>query len=375
MHPRPVRQPVPQPAAWEKSLDSVLNPGGSVISGTTPLAIELALAGGPGQPRWGKTAGHTPLRLIARLVRPGKSGGWVGGELSWGRLDMLRYCGDHREEQVRLLRELYVLYQARAGRAGYHGYSYGDDRSIELSAVGSRQLWTLLDEAAAAGLRLVYPGRRGERAGYGYAEFCLDVSRGAAGGLHIVPVIRAAGGEPAVAVAFIGAEAHGGVCVDPAAAAGGDPGSWRFWLARLVRPVPPALQKMALGGDSLQVPAAEELRFRDRYYPRLRQAAAVVSSDGAFTPPVIAGPELVLRARYGTGHELEVSWEWAYRVGDSPPRTPLESKPDRTTGTGIWPPSGRCWTVSACRWTATACSGRTAAGPARHPAPWPRAPA
>jgi hypothetical protein len=110
-----------------------------VISGTTPLAIELALAGGPGQPRWGKTAGHAPLRLIARPVRPGKNGGWVGGDLSWGRLDALRYSGDYREEQVRLLRELYVLYQARGGRGGYYGYSYGDDRSIELSAVGSRR--------------------------------------------------------------------------------------------------------------------------------------------------------------------------------------------------------------------------------------------
>ena len=78
---------------------------------------------------------------------------------------MLRYSGDYREEQVRLLRDLYVLYQARAGRGGYYGYPYGDDRSIEFSAVGSRQLWPLLDDAAAAGLRLVYPGRRGELAG------------------------------------------------------------------------------------------------------------------------------------------------------------------------------------------------------------------
>ena len=150
------------------------------------------------------------------------------------------------------------------------------------------------------------------------------MTRGAAGGLQIVPVIRADGGEPAVPVAFIGTEAHGAVCVDPAEAAGGEPGSWRFWLARLVRPVPPALQKMALGGESLQVPAAEELRFRDRYYPRLRHTAAVISSDGSFTPPAISGPDLVLRARYSGGHELEVSWEWAYRVGDSPLHAPLE---------------------------------------------------
>jgi superfamily II DNA or RNA helicase len=324
--PGPARQTGPQPAAWEKSLDSVLSPGGSVISGTTPLAIELALAGRQGQARAGQTAGHAPLRLIARLVRPGKNGGWAGGELSWGRLDMLRYSGDHREEQVRLLRELYVLYQARAGRNGYYGYPYGDDRSIELSAVGSRQLWPLLDEAAAAGLRLVYPGKRGALPGYGDAEFCLDVTRGAAGGLHMVPVIRADGGEPAVPVAFIGAEGHGAVCVDPAEAAGREPGSWPFRLARLVRPVPPPLQQMALGGESLQVPAAEEIRFRDRYYLRLRHAAAVISSDGSFTPPEISGPDLVLRASYYGGHELEVSWEWAYRVGDSPLRAPLAAQ-------------------------------------------------
>ena len=106
----------PQPSAWEKSLDPPLSPGGSARSGMTPLAIELALAGGPGQARSGRTAGHPPLRLIARLVRPGKNGGWVGGDLNWGRLDMLRYSGCYREEQVRLLGELYVLYQARARR-------------------------------------------------------------------------------------------------------------------------------------------------------------------------------------------------------------------------------------------------------------------
>jgi superfamily II DNA or RNA helicase len=322
--PGPARPTGPQPAVWEKSLDSLLSPGGSARSGATPLAIELALAGGAGQAHTGKTAGHAPLRLIARLVRPGKNGSWVSGDLSWGRLDILRYSGDHREEQVRLLRELYVLYQARAGRGGYYGYPYGDDRSIEFSLIGSRQLWPLLDEAAAAGLRLVYPGKRGVLAGYDDAEFCLDVTRSMAEGLRIVPVIR--GGEgPSVPVAFIGAEGHGAVCIDPAEAAGGGPGKWRFRLARLIRPVPPPLQQLALGSESLQVPAAAESQFRDRYYPRLRHAAAVISSDGSFTPPAITGPGLVLRASYHGGHELEVSWEWAYQVGDSPLRAPLDA--------------------------------------------------
>lgn len=321
--PGKARPESPRPPAWEQSLESLLDSGGSARPGTTPLAMELALTGGAGQARWGgpRTA-QAPLRLTARLVRPGKNGGWAGGELGWGRLDALRYSRDYSEQQVRLLRELYVLYQACEGSGGYYGYRYGDDRSIELSSVGSRQLWPLLDEAEAAGLRLVYPGKRGELGRYEEAEFCLDVTRGDAGGLRMAPVTRADDGKPSLPVTFIGAEGHGAVCIDPADAAG-EPGNWRFRLARLARPVPPPLQRMALAGGLLEVPAAEEPRFRDRYYPRLRQAAAVISSDGSFTPPVICGPDLVLRARYGSGHELDVNWEWAYRVGDSPQRAPL----------------------------------------------------
>ncbi len=322
--PEPAR---PQrPPAWSQSLDSLLDHSEPARGGTTPLAIELTLTGGPGQSRWGgQAAAQAPLRLTARVVRPGKNGGWVAGDLSWGKLDTLGWSGDHSEEQVRLLRELYLLYQASGARGGYYGYHYGDDRSIEVTSIGSRQLWPLLDEAAAAGLQLVYPGKRGGLAGYEEATFCLDVTRGGAGGLQIVPVLRADDAEPGVPVAFIGAEGHGAVCVDQGQAAGTEPRSWRFRLARLARAVPPPLQRMALRGEPLAVPAAGEPRFRDWYYPRLRQAATLISSDGSFTPPTISGPDLVLKASYGSDHELELSWEWAYRVGDSPLRAPLET--------------------------------------------------
>ena len=143
---------------------------------------------------------------MARLVRPGKNGGWVAGDLNWGRLDALGWSRDYSEQQVRLLRELYVLYQTSGQRGGYYGYHYGDDRSIEFSSIGSRQLWPLLDEAAAAGLQLVYPGKHGGLAGYEEARFCLDVTHGEAGGLQIVPVVDVGDGEPVVPVAFIGAD-------------------------------------------------------------------------------------------------------------------------------------------------------------------------
>ena len=109
-----------------------------------------------------------------------------------------------------------------------------------------------------------------------------------------------------------------------------DPGSWRFHLARLVQAVPAQLQEMALAGERLTVPAAEQARFRDRFYPRLRQMATVISSDGSFTPPVISDPTLVLRASYGDGHDVQVDWEWAYQVGGSQLRAKLHQAPGDT---------------------------------------------
>jgi superfamily II DNA or RNA helicase len=320
--------------AWERSLDSLLQsgPGTSVARpGKIPLAIELTLSGdarpAPGR---GSAEGATQRRLLGRLVRPGKNGGWVSGGLSWGRLDSLRYSGDYPAPQVRLLGEMYALYRSRSSHPGYYGYSYGEDRSIEVSTFESRQLWPLLDEAESVGLRLVHARKLGPVEKYRHAELCLDVIRGELSGpLVITPVIRVEGAPAGAApVAFIGSEAHGLVYVDHAdAGAGGDLSSRRFRLARLSRAVPPQLQRMALAGQQLAVPAAGESRFRDGYYPRLQRAATVISSDGSFTPPEISGPSLALQACYGPGHDLEVSWEWAYQVGDSRRRAPLDPGP------------------------------------------------
>ena len=214
-------------------------------------------------------------------------------------------------------------------RSGYYsyGYSYGDEKSIDLSAFESRQLWPILDEAESIGLRLVYARKLGVLEKYRSAELCLDVIRSeASGALVITSLIRVDGMDTGAApVRFIGTEGHGLIYVDPAEAqrSGDDHGSWRFRLARLTTAVPPQLQRMALENQRLEVPPAEQSRFRDGYYPRLRHAATVISSDGSFTPPTISDPTLVLGASYGTGHDVDVSWEWAYQVGDSRLRASL----------------------------------------------------
>jgi SNF2-related domain/Helicase conserved C-terminal domain/SWIM zinc finger len=313
--------PKPRPSTWERSLGSLLEPtSADPVSrrGGTALAVELTL----GAVSRSDALSQGP-RVLARLVRPGKNG-WAGGGLSWNKLAYLSEYGEYPAAQLRLLRELYAVYRSNETHTSH--YSYNEERTIDLSAFDSHQLWPMLDQAEAVGVRLVHSrARLGPLARYGHAELCLDVTAGEpSGALLITPVIRV--GETladTVPVRFIGAGGHGLVHVDRAQVQAVPSGEWQLRLAKLAKPAPPQLQRMALENRSLDIPPAERSRFSDEYYPRLRRLAEVISSDGAFTPPVISEPTLVLRADYGADHALDLRWEWAYQVGESLRRTPL----------------------------------------------------
>jgi superfamily II DNA or RNA helicase len=318
---------------WEQSVESWLAPrpaSGSGHPSAPVLGIELTLAAdaGLGRPRaLAEGAPPRPPRLLARLVQPGQKG-WVGRSLSWTKLDSQYGYGGWPAPQVQLLQEIYAVYRARSGQPFYYGYGYGDDKSIDLSAFESRQLWPLLDEVAALGLHLVRGRNLGSLDGYRSAELCLDLTRpDPLAPLVITPQIRVDGAPAAItAICFLGTEGHGLVYADHAETRRSDDSTrWRFQLARTVKPVPRQLQQLVLGGQQVEIPAAELTRFQEAYYPRLRAAATVISTGDAFTPPEITGPELVLRADYTGRHNLEISWAWDYQVGDSPFRVPLQA--------------------------------------------------
>jgi len=336
---------------WEQSLDSLL---GTPRSAETedeaaagpgdmgaPLAIELSLVPNTPEPgaryaayyaRQEPDDGTSRLRLQARLVTRGRSGAWVAGNLTWSRLDYLLLRDEYPVAHVRLLHELYALYRASASaKSSYYGYGYaygGDQRYLDLSGCESRQLWPVLEQAHAAGLPLVYPRRQGQVPPPGTAELCLDVTsdvtdEGTA--LLIAPVIKTPDGDDAMPLRFIGTEGHGVVLADRAQAR--QPEHARFRLARLTAPVPRQLQQLALADERLVVPPAGQAAFLSRYYPRLRRMAPVISSDGSFAPPRISEPRLVLSARYSGAHEVDLSWEWAYQVGDAELRAAVGSQP------------------------------------------------
>jgi len=311
----PGQAPGPPPApGWQARIDSLLASAQGSGSVAVPLAIELMLV-----------PLEQPPRLTARLVQPrgagqgGRASERVAGSLSWSKLDSLHYYGGYGAEQVRVLQEIYALYRYSSGRLGQYGY--GDEKHIDVGAFQSRQLWPLLDEAYAAGVRLVHRGKLGDVPKYHQARVCLDVSDRPDGSLVISAVVDGLPAD-AVPVRFIGNDGHGLVYYDRAVAADG---GTRIGLARLATAVPAPLQQMVLAGERLEVPAAGRAEFTEGYYHRLSRAAQVSSLDESFTPPVVSGPRLVLRACYLGGHQVDVSWQWAYQVG----ATGLRFEPDQ----------------------------------------------
>ncbi|MGA2929088.1 MAG: SNF2-related protein, partial [Solirubrobacteraceae bacterium] len=309
----------PQPSPWETSLRALIEAPATQSTGHR-MAIELTL-------QEDRSPGQITPRLMARLMRAGARGGWVNGALSWGGLDswQVKEAGI-RPDHLALVRELHAIHRAHEGRGGYYAYSYGGEKTLDLSACDSPQLWSLLDDAQRLGLAVVHAQPALGEVQRHRGELLIDVTRGDTGGSLVRAVIGVEGDHAAELepLLFLGPSGHGLVCAqrtDVAAGQGAE--QWRLHLVRLARPAAPQLRRMVLERQRLEIPATELQRFADELCPGLRHLATVVSSDGSFTPPEISPPSLVLRASYGSGHAVAVGWEWAYQVGETMQRAPL----------------------------------------------------
>jgi len=301
--PRPVHplQAAPKPPSWEQPLRALIDAGAPRRHGN-PLAIELALQ----RPRLGPGA----PRLMARLMRPAARGGWVNGSLMWSGLDSWHVKdGGFRDDHLALIRELYAVHRAGAARA-YYGY-YANEKTVDLGACDSRQLWTLLEEAARLGLKLVHARPELGEVRCARGELHVDVTRQGEHGSLVAPALRVEDGDVDATepVLFLGASGHGVVCAQRAVE------HPRLLLVRLARPAPPELRRIVLAGERFEVPAAELDRFAEEICPALRNVATVTSSDGSFAVPEISAPTLELRVSYGADHAVELRWGWEYRIG------------------------------------------------------------
>ncbi len=308
------------PLPWEQPLRALIDtPADQSVC--NPLAIELALQldGGPSR---------SAPRLMARLMRPAARGGWVNGSLAWSGLESWQIqSGNYRSDHVALMRELFTAYRVSRGPSSYY-YANAGAKTLDLASIDSSQLWSLLEEAARVEVAFVHGNPALEPVRLQRGELAIDVARNDDAGSRLRAVLRIDDVEADTLepVLFLGASGRGVVCAERAdIAAGHAPDGWRLRLVGLPRSPSAHLRRMLLADEQLIIPAGELQRFGEEIYPQLRQVAAVISSDGSFVAPEIAGPALVFNARYGAGHSVEVAWEWEYQVGDAVRRTPLAS--------------------------------------------------
>lgn len=259
-----------------------------------PLALQLTL-----------TAGRAAPALMARVLRPGRTG-WVSGNISWSNL---AYTRDVNSQHKQMLLELAALAQATIPT-----HYRSSQNVLDLSAVSPR-LWSLLDDIQAAGVELRYAKKKlGTVPEPGSAEVCVDVAD-TGNGLTVTPTVRV-DDRSVWAVAFIGVPAHGVVHLPPGDPVEGPVADQPFRIARLHGTATEGMQHLMHELRSLAVPAEQVPRFAATYYPRLQRTATVGSADGSFTAPTVSGPAALLQVAFRAEHRTDLHWQFVYRVGD-----------------------------------------------------------
>jgi superfamily II DNA or RNA helicase len=121
---------------------------------------------------------------------------------------------------------------------------------------------------------------------------------------------------------LVGRPAHGVAWWTPAGpgTASGSPGVLR--LATLARPLDRDLGNL-LAGEEIRIPATDEARFFQQFYPDLRRRVEVTPVDGSVRLPDLGPATLALSGEHQDGHRLSLAWEWAVPLGDSELREPL----------------------------------------------------
>ena len=334
LHPVPPPPPLP---AWMSALDPLLSPSG-LAAGSHPalaLGFELSVpdaaapesarpAGRPGsarpdsrRPRPTAALTYRPARsairppgLVVRPARLGKRDTWIRTGVSWSEFRYDYGYSSYRDDQRGVLSAL-----ARLADLETYG---GTNAAIDLTGMRSVLLWDLLARAVDTGVALVNlsgsqpPVTLAKAA----AEVSLDLTRSGPG-VRVAGAVTLDGAslDPQHCL-FLGSPAHGLVTWSGGSA---DPGA--FTLARLDgRPDPTLLALLAAG--PVEVPSADEDEFRARYLPSLRRRHRIRSADPALLPQEYPA-RLALAVQVQDGHQVELSWDWTVRTGQTQRRRSL----------------------------------------------------
>src|SRR4051794_2268498 len=295
--------------SWEQELEELVGAVAPVASAAVPIGLQFELVEPePGRGRASVGAPGSRQRLVRlRPVLPGKRGHWVRTGISWRQLQYDSVRAGWDPAHLAALRALHATHQA--ARNQYYSYAPVD---VYLHEFGPG-LWRLLAEAVADGAPLLTADRphRPVRLLADVADVAVDLRRDG-DRTELSAVLRVDGRtvDPG-RLSFLGVPPHGVTVDGPRRddAADGAPG---LLLARLDRPVPPALAGLVMRGGTIGIPAGDVDRFRRDWYPGLRQALPVISADGSVDLPDVPPPRLAVEVRYPGDATVCVSWSVRY---------------------------------------------------------------
>ena len=338
----------PPVRTWKSVLTGLTAPGASAGIGhtpsttRTPLGLQFAVRDEALRPapRWlrqqtsgdgrrpgpGTGSSGNPAVRVRLGVRPvvfSAAGNWTASIVTWRNIPYQLSRLNFDPEQHRWFCQFPALHST-----GPHVYLGDTSAWVDLDDFASPLLWHLLDEAVRIGIPLVAKAKHGTVEVGGAAEVLLDATRTATG-VQLAPTVRIDGERVALeSVRLIGNHGvyrtdHGGARGERNAAA---PSVLR--LSPTVAPITAEQRRLLEDGDPALVPAEEVAEFLAEFYPTLRQAVPVTSSDASVDLPELAPPVLVLTAAFRPHHALRLEWHWEYRLGERLTRTPLTPEPD-----------------------------------------------
>jgi superfamily II DNA or RNA helicase len=314
---------------WESAVGALVRARAAPLdpSASNRLALQLEVVPGG--------------RVRVRPVKRGRNDNWVRSGASWREIQYGAWRAEHPAGQLEVLRAVLAAYQANT--AGYPGYGYGD-ATVHLDDLGP-SLWHLLDRARLAGLDLV-PARPTA----GPVLLAEPVSAGLDltspdEGATLRPVVRA--GErflPAHDVQLIGDPALGLFVTGPAEI--DVVGRFPAYDVESPRPslvlaaLDPApggdVDRLLRDGRELRIPAADLPRFLRSYYPAVRRAVQVVSTDRSVQLPEVAPPELAVTVTFRPDQRVGLDWAFSYRADGGVERVPLDAPPSTAVGEGAY---------------------------------------
>ncbi|MDK3258518.1 DEAD/DEAH box helicase [Blastococcus capsensis] len=300
---------------WEAAFAELVPAPSSRQRPGAPLGLQFGVepASGAGLP--------SSVRL--RPVVLGKKGRWVRTGVSWRNLQY-DYHSQRDAAQAAALRALHRAHQAADDAPVYYGYGYGSaDTQVRLEDFGPA-LWPALQQAVDEGVTLVSTQGGPVRVAAEPASLVVDLRRDGDADLRVEPVVDLGSGvvAGAAAVGLLGSPPHGAFLLpgDPALPSGLVPEKGLLLVP--LQPVPRRVEKLLTAGP-LRVPAADRGRFLTGFYPALRRALPVRSSDGSVELPEILPPQLCLQVEHGGGNRTRLAWSVQYRTGDDVRRLPL----------------------------------------------------